>query len=301
MAIVSNADNDLLLPFHIEGGAVRGRLVRLGAALDRILGGHDYPSPVAALMAETLALAAALAGSLKYDGIFSLQAQGDGPVSLVVADVTSAGHMRGYVRFDTAKLPPPGARADSAWLLGRGHLAFTVDQGPHTDRYQGIVELRGDSLAACAHQYFRQSEQLETAITLAARREPTGWKAGALMIQRMPAANPRSPIMLAEDAEETWRRAEILMGSLRQGELLDIDPDRLLYRLYHADHLVTSTVKPLEARCRCSPERVRGTLRSFPRDEVESLVNENGDVVVTCEFCKEEYVFNKAGLDALYG
>ncbi|MGE5545601.1 MAG: Hsp33 family molecular chaperone HslO [Solirubrobacterales bacterium] len=295
--------SDLLLPFQLGGGAVRGRVVRLGAAVDAILGGHGYPEPVAKLLAETLALAAVLAGSLKYEGVFTLQAQGDGAVGLVVADVTSQGHLRGYARFDEAKLA--GVTEHTVpHLMGGGYLAFTVDQGPRTDRYQGIVELAGESLAECAHQYFRQSEQLETAVKVASRApaDGAGWHAAALMIQRMPASTPGAPILTTDEAEENWRTAVILMSSLTDGELLDegIEPARLAYRLFHAEQLVTFEPRAVEARCRCSRHKVESTLRSFPRPEVEGLKDEHGRVQVTCEFCRTTYSFTDEDLEKVY-
>jgi molecular chaperone Hsp33 len=302
---VSSALNDSILPFQLDGGAVRGRLVRLGPALDAILADHGYPAEVGGLLAETLSLGAALAGSLKYDGIFTLQAQGNGPVSLVVADITSAGHMRGYARFDEDKLD--AARGSSLSpvprLLGTGYLAFTVDQGADTDRYQGIVELEGETLADCAHLYFRQSEQLDTAVKIVARQEDGRWSASALMIQRMPAAMPGAPIMTTELAEDAWRTAVVLMGSATEAEMLDpaLEGERLLWRLFHAEQIVSFEPKALQARCRCSRDKVAGTLKSYPREEVESLRNDHGLVEATCEFCKTTYAFGQEDLDALYG
>ena len=289
---------DLLLPFQVSAGAVRGRMVRLGTTLDTILGGHDYPPPVASLLAEMLVLAAALAGALKYDGIFTLQAQGDGPVSLVMADVTSAGALRGYARFDERRLAMLGKLPSLKALMGRGHLAFTVDQGGDTDRYQGIVALDGDTMAACVEQYFRQSEQIDSAVKTALAREG-GWRAAALMVQRMPSALPGQPILTGEEADEAWRRAVILMGSATAPEMLDraVTPTDLLWRLYHGDGIEAFAARPLEARCRCSAEKVRSTLRSFDRDEIVSLADESGKVVVTCEFCRAVYAFAPAELD----
>src|SRR5262245_23322940 len=201
--------DDLIQPFKLEGQAVRGRLVRLGPLLDVILHRHQYPDAVATLLAEMLALSAALAGALKYEGVFTLQTKGDGPIRLMVADVTSSGDVRGYAQFDAERLAAIGATAEGSSLsvprlLGAGYLAFTVDQGQHTERYQGIVELTGATLAECVHHYFRQSEQFEAAIKLAAGRSaPDGtWRAGALMLQRLP---PEAGA--AEDVEDGWRRA----------------------------------------------------------------------------------------------
>lgn len=298
------ADDDLLLAFQLTSGAFRGRLSRLGAAIDGILARHDYPPPVAALLAETVALAAVLAGALKYAGKFTLQIQGDGPVPLLVADVTSDGDLRGYARVESERLAAVLASdGDMSMprLLGKGYLAFTVDQGPDTDRYQGIVELTGASLCDCVHQYFRQSEQLETALKVAVRAPEgdNGWRAAGLLLQRMPPSG--APILL-EDVDELWRRAVILMGSATTAEMVDpaLPGETLLWRLFHDDGLLLSPSRPLRARCRCSRERVEGTLRSFPRSDVEDMRDEAGRVVATCEFCKTSYDFGPADLERLY-
>ncbi|CAA7621101.1 33 kDa chaperonin [Magnetospirillum sp. LM-5] len=294
---------DLILPFAVGAGAVRGRLVRLGTAVDKALEGHHYPDPVAALLAETLALAAILAGSLKYDGLFTLQAQGDGPVSLVVADVTSTGDLRGYARFDPERLDS-AADASIGALLGKGYLAFTVDQGLKIERYQGIVELSGASLAECAKEYFTQSEQLDTEVRVETRpgTDGRGWLAAVLMIQRMPGDQPGAPILTAEDSREAWRTATILMKSLTRAELLDeaLPPAQLVHRLFHAEGLQVWEPKELHARCRCSEAAVARMLRSIPRAEIESLKDESGKVVITCEFCRTDYAFGDGELEQAY-
>ena len=187
--------------------------------------------------------------------------------------------------------------------LGSGFLAFTVDQGPDTDRYQGIVELTGDRLEDSAAQYFKQSEQLATALKLAVQPpcETQGWRATALMIQRMP-LGPNSPILTAEEADEAWNRAVILMNSAKDEEMLDpaLPSAQLLHRLYHGEGLQWLEPRPLRAACRCSAERVAGTLRSFPRAEIAALKDDTGSVVVVCEFCKADYRFGPSELDAVY-
>ena len=292
-----------MLPFRLGAGLVRGRLVRLGSTLDAILDGHDYPAPVAERLAETITVAAALAGALKYDGVFTLQIQGNGPIPLMVADVTSGGDLRAYARFDAERLATATGETLIERSFGKGFLAFTVDQGPDTDRYQGIVELEGATLTDCARGYFERSEQLATEMVLAVQppNRTHGWSAGLMTIQRMP-VGPKSPIFTADEADEAWNRSIILLKSLRDAELLDpgIAPDKLLYRLYHADGLATDPARTLAARCRCSAARVQSTLRSFPRGEIEELKDENGEVVVTCEFCKTRYHYSATDLAALY-
>lgn len=299
--------SDLLQPFLIDARSIRGRLVRLGPSLDAMLSGHDYPEPVAERVAEAAALAATLAGALKYSGIFTLQIQADGAIPLLVVDITSEGDFRGYARFDPEKLAAAD-KTDPATgpvprYLGKGFLAFTVDQGADTERYQGIVELTGKSLEECAKLYFEQSEQLETSTLLAARppRNGAGWQAAALMIQRMP-LGPTSPILTAEEAEENWNRAVILLSSTKQSELFDADlpAAALLHRLYHQEQLELHDPRTLRMHCRCSTERVEATLKSFPRTEMEELKDENGHIVVTCEYCKSSYSFAEGDLDRLY-
>ena len=157
--------DDLIRPFQVEGAGVRGRLVRLGPTVDEIVRRHDYPPPIARLLSEGIALAAILAGALKYEGVFSLQAKGDGITRMLVVDCTSEGKIRGYAQFDAEELArltaeTAGQTLTVPRLMGGGYLAFTVDQGDDTERYQGIVPLEGATLAECAHKYFRDSEQV---------------------------------------------------------------------------------------------------------------------------------------------
>ncbi|MBB92294.1 MAG: molecular chaperone [Magnetovibrio sp.] len=291
--------DDVVQPFHVDALGVNGRVVRLGPILDQLVGPHGYPPVVADLLSQVVVLAATLYSVLKFDGVFTLQVQGDGPVGLVMADVTSAGGVRSYARFDADRLAAVDAAgaqgAPVPALLGSGYLAFTVDQGPDTDRYQGITELVGATLADCAHDYFRQSEQLETAILLASDADPLA--AGAIMVQRLPDKHGADK----DETEEAWRRAVILMSSLSSGELLDpaVATDRLLYRLYHQDGVRVTEGRPVKQTCRCSRDKVEMTLRSFPRAEIEDMADD-GTVTVTCEFCRTDYVFGPDQIEALY-
>jgi molecular chaperone Hsp33 len=308
--------DDVVLPFSVD--ALRGRVVRLGPAVDSILKRHAYPDAVAQALGETTALAAALAATLKYDGVFTLQIKGDGPVRLMVADVTSAGSLRGYAQFDAARVAalPPGAKSVPR-LFGAGHLAFTVDQGERTERYQGIVELTGATLAECVHHYFRQSEQFRAGLKAAAAPHPGPdgvpvWRAGAIMIQGLPpegaagSAEGRdeasSPDDDAEDAEEAWRRALILMGSATPAELVDpaLPAWRLVDRLFLAEGVRIHRPHPLEPGCRCSRARVESVLGALPADDRAGL-SEDGRVTVTCEFCNARYVFADEDLARLAG
>ena len=298
--------DDLVQPFQIDPFGLRGRLVRLGPLLDEILTRHAYPEPVAAMLGEAIVLAAALSGALKYDGVFTLQTKGDGPIHLLVADVTSEGAVRGYAQYDAEKLDKAlahgGAAGSVPRLLGAGYLAFTVDQGEHTDRYQGIVELQGASLAECAHHYFRQSEQVEAGLKVAVARVADGtglprWRAGSLMIQRLP---PEGEAVRREAAEDGWRRAVILMSSCTSGELVDpnLAPEALLFRLFHEDGVRVYRPHDLRARCRCSRERVETVLRMLPVDERRAM-KADGHITVTCQFCSAGYRFDEDAIEAL--
>ncbi|HEX9809263.1 MAG TPA: Hsp33 family molecular chaperone HslO [Alphaproteobacteria bacterium] len=306
MAASASVADDLVQPFRVERAGLRGRFVRLGPLLTEVLNRHDYPEPVAELLGEVMALTALLGSALKFDGVFTLQTSGKGPVAILVADMTSDGALRGYAQFDPGRVAEVG-EGDSGpvpSLLGPGHLAFTVDQGSVNDRYQGIVELTGATLADCIHHYFRQSEQIDAALKVAVARDEaaeggTRWHAGAIMVQRLP-AEAASAGPAAED-EDDWREAVALMGSATPEELTDpcLPPDRLLYRLFHEPGVRAYAPQGLSPGCRCSRRRVARTLAAFPRAEVMALMEE-GVVSVRCEFCGESYVFDEAALRALF-
>jgi molecular chaperone Hsp33 len=290
--------DDLVQPFQIEPFALRGRLVRLGPAIDRILSQHAYPELVAAMLGEAITLAVLLAGALKYDGVFTLQTKGDGPIRMIVADVSTDGAVRGYAQYDQKKLDAVTVSGDTTGLsvprlLGAGYIAFTVDQGEETDRYQGIVELAGATLADCAQHYFRQSEQIQAGIKLTVGRTGpgAGWRAGGLMLQRVPPEGGYG--VIADDVEDGWRRSMVLMSSATPEELVnpDLTPHRLLFRLFHEDGVRVYDTHPLEARCRCSRERIETILRAFPADELDDMQKERV-TTVTCEFCSRRYTFD---------
>lgn len=295
--------DDLVQPFQIEPFALRGRLVRLGPLIDEILTRHDYPDPVAVMLGEAIALAIALAGALKYEGIFTLQTKGDGPIKMMVADVTTAGAIRGYAQFDAARVAAASqAGAAVPRLLGAGYLALTVDQGEHTERYQGIVELQGPTLAHCVHHYFRQSEQVEAALKVAVARVPDQhniprWRAGALMIQRLPR---ESFTLEREEEDEAWRRAAIFMSSSTSAELVDptLVSESLLFRLFHEDGVRAHPAHSLKAQCRCSRERVETMLRALQPDDIADM-KVDGRITVTCEFCSTIYPFDARELEDL--
>ena len=292
-------------PFHLPDRPVRGRLIRLGALAHALLGRHQNPPEVTQLAGEALALAAGLSSALKYRGSFSLQAKGDGPVSMLLADCTQEGALRGYARADEEKFaalvagsPAPTA----AQLLGEGYLAFTVDQGGEMERYQGIVSLEGDRLADMALHYFRTSEQLQYDVHLAAAHTTDGWRAAALILERVAGEGGIDPALDSAAQDEAWRTATTLAATLTDAELLDdtLLPDRLIWRLFGAEGVAVDRPRALAYGCRCSRAKLSGILESFPEDDLDEMVVD-GDIVMTCEFCKYDFRFARTDVHSQTG
>ena len=282
-------------PFHLPGRPVRGRLVRLGPLADALLTRHDNHPAVTALAGQALALAAALSTALKFRGSFSLQAKGDGAVPMLLADCTESGNLRGYARANAEKLgtllsavPEPTARA----LLGNGYIAFTVDQGDDTERHQGIVAIEGDSLADMALHYFDTSEQILCFVRLACARTDVGWRAAALILERVAGEGGIDPVLDAAAQDEAWRTAIALATTIKDAELLDdaLPADRLLYNLFGLEGVATDRNRALAYGCRCSRARLAGILEGFPADDLDHMVVDR-DIVMTCEFCNLDFRF----------
>jgi molecular chaperone Hsp33 len=286
------APDDLVGPFQIEGEPVRGRIARLGPAVDKILQSHAYPEPVANLLGEACALAALVGSNLKFDGRLIVQAQGDGPVRYVVADYDTSGSLRGYCRYDEEAVAASSSgfvRPGAKTLLGSGVFIMTVDQGPDMDRYQGVTAIEGETLALCAEQYFAQSEQTPTRVRLAVGQSDLGeglkWRAGGMLIQNIAEDEARGP------TQEAWTRTQAFFETIGEDELLDptISAETLLFRLFHEDGVRVFEAKPLQAFCRCSQERIESVLASFEAAEREDMVEDDGLIRVTCEYCSTTY------------
>jgi molecular chaperone Hsp33 len=281
-----------ITPFHLPGHPVRGRLVRLGPLADALLTRHDNPPAVTALAGQALALAAGLSSALKYRGSFSLQAKGDGPVSMLLADCTQEGALRFYARTDAEKLAALPPDPSAAALLGQGYLAFTVDQGSDMDRYQGIVSIEGESLAHMALHYFRTSEQVEYDVFLACARHLDGWRAAALILERVAGEGGIDPELDQEAQNESWHTARTLAATITEGELLDdeLPADTLVWRLFGTEGVAVDRPRALAYGCRCSRAKLSGILEGFPPDDLDEMAV-NGAIVMTCEFCKWDFSF----------
>jgi molecular chaperone Hsp33 len=270
------------------------------------------------LLGEAIVLTTLLGSSLKFDGRFILQTQTDGPVSFMIVDFQAPDRLRAYARFDARRLTPG---LDSGALLGHGHLAMTIDQGPDMSRYQGLVALEGGSLEDAAHEYFLRSEQIPTRVRLAVGEEWRGggegpkhrWRAGGMLLQFLPKApeRARQPDLHPGDAPEgvvthevaeddAWIEGQSLIATVEDVELIDPDlsGERLLYRLFHERGVRVFPPLPLRAQCSCSRDAVTAMLQSFAAKDRAEMVKD-GKVVVTCEFCSSVYEFtpDEAGVE----
>jgi molecular chaperone Hsp33 len=290
--------------------------VRLGAAVDTILTSHDYPTPVAKLLGEAIVLTVMLGSSLKFEGRFILQTQSDGPVRMLVVDFTSPGKVRACARFDAERVAAAtaGNAATPGQLLGHGHLAMTIDQGPDMSRYQGLIPLEGGDLEQAAHEYFTRSEQIPTRVRLAVAEEYRAgdngprrhWRAGGILLQFLPNsperarqadldpgdAPPGAVVPQARPEDEAWVEGRSLVATVEDIELIDpeLSSERLAYRLFHEHGVRVFNAMPVNAQCSCSRDSVENMLRSFSKDDRDDMV-EDGRITVTCEFCSSTYVF----------
>lgn len=310
------AGDDHVVPFEVSALDVRGRAIQVGPMIDQILTRHDYPDSVARLLAEVVVLTVLLGSSLKFQGKFIVQTRSDGPVDMLVADFSTPSAVRAYARFDKERLQEATARGEISpeELLGKGVLALTIDQGPHMQRYQGIVELNGSTLEEVARTYFRQSEQIPTDVRLGVARivvpgesgRSETWRAGGLLIQFLPESPERSRMADLsggdEDTEnignghpqdDAWQEALALMATVETDELLDpsVGAERLLYRLFHEQGVRVYDGTDIEDKCSCSHEKIRAILEGFTAEEIEESI-EDGAIRASCEFCSKNYVFD---------
>jgi len=311
----AHAQDDTVLPFAVRALDLRGRIVRLGATVDTILGNHDYPLPVAKLLGEAIVLTVMLGSALKSAGRLILQTQSDGPVRMLVVDFTAPGNVRACARFNRDEVAAAIAAnaAEPGRLLGHGHLAMTIDQGSAASRYQGLVALEGGDIEQAAHEYFARSEQIPTRVRLAVGEEFRGgengarrhWRAGGILLQFLPKSADRAkkPDLGTADApsgtephgaleDEAWTEGRSLVATITDVELIDpsLSSERLAYRLFHERGVHVFRAAPVQARCSCSRDGVKTMLKSFPQTDRDDMV-EDGKITVTCEFCSAGYVF----------
>jgi molecular chaperone Hsp33 len=284
---------DVALGVTIPARNARGRLARLGPALESILSSHNYPAVIERLLAEALVLAALLGAMLKEPGgQVTLQAQTEnGAVDLLVCDYLG-GELRGYVRHDPERLADAGPNPSLFSLFGKGYLAITFDHPRMDERYQGIVPLEGESLARAAESFFAQSEQIPSVVRLAAEKRDDGWSAGGLLFQHLPEGEEGRERLHTRLDHPDWPHVAILAGSVKPEELTDpgLPLDDVAWRLLHEEDEVR-TLEPvaLSKGCRCNPDYVRSVIARFPAEEREAMVGPDGMIRVDCEFCSHSF------------
>ena len=305
----------LILPFYLADGSndtaqIRGRMASVGRAVNSIIERHNYPDLVGRLQAEALALVACLSSTLKFDGVFTLQAKGDGLVRTLFADITEAGDLRGYCALDedqsqlaTMQLAQPNDDAvHIVPLMGEGYIAFTVDDDATGGRYQGIVELDGPHLSDAAMRWFENSEQTDTMVLCAADRGSSGWQASALMLQRIATVggDAVSSKVAKPVSDDSWHAAKTLLSTVSRAELLDpaLTPEEIVFRLFNSMAPHVAPVRAVTDQCRCDVRKVEAVLNQLSVDDVNDLADADGALHITCEFCKTERIFYKSDLPA---
>jgi len=308
--------DDAVLPFQLDRSDIRGRVVRLDGTLDEILSQHAYPLAVERLVVEAALLTALIGPTIKLRWKMSLQVRGDGPARLIATDYYAPkakgapGRIRAYAGFDEARLDPG---ADPFAQIGRGYFAILIDQGKGTTPYSGLTPIAGNSLSDCAQTYFAQSEQLPTRFALSFDKSGGRWRAGGVMLQKMPAAPPRAiedggtgdegllsaaDLLADEDEFEAWSRANVLLESVQPDELIgpEIQPTQMLVRLFHEDSPRVFDPHPVQFGCSCSAERVRDSLSIYSQKDLAHMTTDDGIVTADCQFCSAHYEFDPKSL-----
>jgi molecular chaperone Hsp33 len=297
-------NSDYILPFTVENLDVRGRGAYLNNLMGDILEHHNYPEQVERILGECVALATMLASNMKYEGRMILQTQTSGAVRLCVVDITLPDKVRALAKYDDARLNKAikAGYVSTSALMGRGHLALTIDQGEYTERYQGVVELGGQGLERAAFQYFNQSEQIPTQVRLSSIKHDGKWHASGFMIQHLPKNSTDhrdldggdNPNGLTDEqiVDNNWTEAKTLLATVEDAELTDkeVTPEKLAFRLYHENDVQMFQRHHFKAECTCSRERLQKLVAQFSREE-KADVSENGKVTLNCDYCGRNYEF----------
>lgn len=306
--------DDTVLPFQLDRSDIRGRVARLDGVLDAVLAQHDYPPVIESLVAEAVLLTAMIGQTLKLRWRLSLQIRGNGPARLIATDYYAPGEngeparIRAYASYDKERLDLSAAPFSQ---IGAGYFAVIIDQGRDMTPYQGMTPIAGDSLSACAETYFAQSEQLPTRFAVASSKQPEmkRWRGGGVMLQHLPKASPHvrdeatgedgllAPAdMLDGNEAENWNRANLLLDTVEQDELLgpSVQSTDLLLRLFHEEAPRVFDAQPLSFGCTCSEEKVRNSLSIYSAKDIATMTTDEGIVTADCQFCGAHYELDPA-------
>ena len=293
--------NSFVLPFYLTGSPtnttpkIRGRICRLVRPITDILGRHNYPDSINSILAEAMVVTSCLSTTFKLDGLITLQAKGYGPLKTLFCDVSSDGHMRAYATLDTQTLKkiPLTKENTLPLLMGNGYMAFTIEPNEANHRYQGIVELSAKTVSDAVISWFKNSEQLHTKFITMTEKRNGVWVAATLMVQKI-AQEGGSENGLLTNEIDIWEQTNVFAQSVASEELLDpkLELRTLLFRLFQELGVYVQQPRAIIDKCRCSKDKMETMLRSVNKDELPSLVNENGHLVVDCEFCKKRRIFS---------
>ena len=281
-----------VIPFQLGNNTVRGNIVRLQTVVSEIVKRHEYPANIESLFADTLSITACLGSRMKHEGIFTIQAKGSGDVSTLFSDITSDGFLRGYVSLISGF---SNIESNLKSLMGSGHVSFTLDQGKHTKRYQGIVSLEEPSMSKITELYFNNSEQLETKFLtfnyfdIGKNKRKNLFSAGLIMLQKMPVKNRFDE----ESNKEMWQNSLNFLSTIGKEEFLstNLTSEEILYRLFNELGITVYKEIIIKDQCRCSEEKIKFAMENLSKKELSEIVDENGKVKVVCEFCKTERIF----------
>jgi len=284
--------NNHVIPFQLRKNTIRGNIVRLQTVVSEIVQRHEYPANIESLFADTLSITACLGSRMKHEGVFTIQAKGSGDVSTLFSDITSDGFLRGYISLISGF---SNTESNLKSLMGSGHVSFTLDQGKHTKRYQGIVSLEEPNISKITELYFNNSEQLETKFLtfnyfdIEKNNRKNLFSAGLIMLQKMPVKNSFDE----ESNEEIWQNSLNFLSTLGKEEFLstNLTSEEILYRLFNELEVTVYDKIIIKDQCRCSDEKIKFAIESLSKKELREITDENGNVKVVCEFCKKERIF----------
>lgn len=277
--------HDQLHRYLFENHAVRGELVTVSETWQQIMENHDYPQPVKTILGELLVATSLLTATLKFDGDITVQLQGDGPMTLAVINGNNKQQMRGVARVQ-GDIPADAALKD---LVGNGYLVITISPS-EGERYQGVVGLEGDMLAACLEDYFMRSEQLPTRLFIRTGEVNGKAAAGGMLLQVLPAQNAET---------EDFNHLAMLTDTIKAEELLTLPANEVLWRLYHEEEVTLYEPQNVAFTCTCSRERCADALRTLPAEEVDSILAEDGEIDMNCDYCGSRYVFDAMDIAAI--